>query len=381
MEQASKVFLDSTVEAMKYLDENVILAILRDGRIVKIDTKKGKIIQEKKLSSGLWPTVLHLSPSKKFAYLGTRQSIMRVIHITSLEQMFTLEFNVGGITSIAQSTHHLFVGFSGGEVVAMNYREFEKEFSEAVALGKLNDANVYFENNSFLMTHESTWEIYEQWVKQKKTISILLSEGALEEAKKVAEPFMFHPKCRMEMEKLEGSQGELAAMLRFIKNRDFARAYAVVEKNPSLNESEHYKKLEQLWKELFAKASRLLGRDPVLNKDPVKKLLAPFMNVEQKRLEVESMLQNVGVFRRAEAHVRERNFKGYYALVGQFGFLKQAPLYEKMEWLQEDLKQKLYTALNLEDYANALHIVETLKQFQPSHSYAIAKKNHIKKIK
>ena len=380
MEQTSKVFVGSVVEAMNYINEHIILAILRDGRIAKIDTQKGKIIQEKKLSSGLWPTVMHLSPSKKFVYLGTRQSMLKVIHITSLEQMFALDCNVGGITSIAQSLHFLFVGFSSGEVVAMNYREFEKEFSEAVALERLDDANVYFENNAFLMTHESTWEIYEQWMKQKKSISVLLSEGEIEEAKKMAEPFMFHPKCRLEMEELEGSQGELAAMLRFIKSRDFARAYGVVEKNPSLKESEHYRKLEQLWRELFAKASRLLGRDPVLNKEPVKKLLHPFSEVPQKKAEILSMLKNVGVFRRAEAHIKEKNFKGYYVLVGQYSFLKETPLYEKMEWLQEELKQKLHNALDSEDFAQSIHIAETLEQFQPSQSYALTKINYIKKL-
>jgi hypothetical protein len=380
MEQTNKVFLGSVVEAMNYLDESIILAILRDGRIVKVDTKKGKIIQERNLSKGFWPTVLHLSPSKKFAYLGTRQSVLKVIHITSLEEMFALDCNVGGITSVAQSTHFLFVGFSSGEVVAMNYREFEKEFSEAVSLEKLDEANVYFENNAFLMTHESTWEIYEQWMKQKKSISVLLSEGELEEARKVAKSFMFHPKCRLEMEELEGSQGELAAMLRFIKSRDFAKAYVVVDKNPNLKDSEHYRKLEQLWKELFAKASRLLGRDPVLNKDPVKKLLNPFAEVPQKRAEIASMIKNVGVFRRAESAIKEKNFKGYYTLVNQYRFLKEAPLYDKMEWLQEELKQKLHNSLDEDDFAQSIHIAETLGQFAPSSAYAVSKINYIKKL-
>ena len=379
-EKVSHFKPNSVVEAMEYLDENTVIAVLRDGRILKADAKRGKILKETTLDAGLWPSMLFIAPNKKFCFVGTRQSRLLAFHITSLEQMFTLDFGCGGVSVLGQSKDFFFVGFTSGELVILNYREHEKEFSQSVELGNIAEANGYFEKNVFLMTHESTWNMYEQWLEAKKSITTLLSEGAVEKAQQEARPFMFHPKCRYEMEALEEQQGLLATLLRCIKNRDFPRAYELCEKHPVLKESEHFKKLEQMWRLLFGKAQRLLGRDPVLNKQAAKEVLALFLQVPEKNHEVALMFKHLGAFQKAEEAVRAKDFERYYVLAEQFSFLKETALYEKVGWLQEELKQKLQLALSEQRFEEALEIAKVLGTFAPSASYANAKTEHIKKI-
>ncbi|MBN2965236.1 hypothetical protein JWV37_10620 [Sulfurospirillum sp. T05] len=379
-EQISHIKLGSVVEAMAYLEKTIALVVLRDGRVLKIETEKGVILQETKLPIGVWPTTLFIAPNKKFCFIGTRQSNMVAFHVTSLEQMFVFDFGCGGVSVLAQSEAFFFVGFTSGELAVLNYREYEKEFSREVDLGNLDEANAFFNKNAFLMTHESTWKMYEQWLEAKKSITVLLSEGSLEKAQQEAKPFMFHPKCRLEMEVLEGQQGELAALLRCIKTRDFARAYDLCEKTPFLKQSEHYKKLEQMWRTLYSKAQRLLSRDPASNKSVVLEMLALFLKIPEKNHEVALMFKHLMAFQEAELRIREQDFKAYFKLVEQYPFLKETAVYEKVGWLQEELKQKLQRALAEQDFTQANKLAKALQEFTPSAPYAAQKIDHIKQV-
>lgn len=53
------------------------------------------------------------------------------------------------------------------------------------------------------MSHRETRYIYDYWLEQKETISNLLSLGEIDQAKLLAEPFLFHPKCTLEFSELE----------------------------------------------------------------------------------------------------------------------------------------------------------------------------------
>lgn len=380
LESVSHMKVGSVVEAMEYLEGTTALVVLRDGRVLKIDVRLGKILKETKLPLGVWPSTLFVAPNKKFCFIGTRQSNVVALHVTSLEQMFVFDFGCGGVSVLAQSEAFFFVGFTSGELAVLNYREYEKEFSHNVTLGKMDEANAFFDKNAFLMTHESTWNMYEQWLEAKKSITVLLSEGALEKAQQEARPFMFHPKCRLEMELLEGQQGELAALLRCIKTRDFPRAYDMCEKTPFLKQSEHYKKLEQMWRTLYGKAQRLLSRDPVLNKSAVLEMLTLFLKVPEKNHEIALMFKHLSLFQQAQECIRAQEFKAYFALTEKHAFLKETALYEKVGWLQEELKQKLQRALGEQHFEEATTLASALQEFAPSASYATQKINHIKQI-
>lgn len=380
LECKSRLSLGGIIEDITYLGENLLLVLLRSGKILKVDVNEGRIIEEKELCSGLWPAVLHLVENNKFILVGTRESKLVVLHATSMDEVFTVDFEVGGITTISKSSQFLFLGFTGGELVAINYLEHENKFLEAVSSGKVNIASSYFKENIFLMIHSGTREIYENWLVAKKEITLLLSEGELKRAQDVAQPFMFHPKIRIEMRELEGIQRELAALMRFIKIKDFPKAYALVQSTPELKESEHYKKLEEIWEKIFATSQRLLARDPQLNKRPAVAALKLFLGVPEKKEQVEIMFNNRYLFKKQEDLVKAKNFKEYYLLVEKYDFLKKSPLYKKIIYLQEEIKQKLEKTLSNQDLIESIKVAEFLEQFEPSKEYAKNKLNQIKQI-
>lgn len=63
-----------------------------------------------------------------------------------------------------------------------------------IKLKKMKEAHCFFEKNIFLMSHRDARLVYDEWLVQKDTIINLLSLGHIEEARNMAEPFLFASK-------------------------------------------------------------------------------------------------------------------------------------------------------------------------------------------
>ena len=190
--------LDAVIEMLTCVDETTLLAITRNGKILKIDTDKGRVVQETLLDENLWPSFMSLSNSKKFVYVGTRESMLFALHVNSLDILFHVKLPYLGITSFVRTGRYFIFSFKSGEILFLNHREFEDPFTLNIKLKKIKEASLYFHKNIFLMTHRDTRLIYDEWVVQKETIINLLSLGHIDEAKKLVDPFLFHPKCKLE---------------------------------------------------------------------------------------------------------------------------------------------------------------------------------------
>lgn len=368
--------LDFVIEMISFLDQNTLLAITRNGKIIKIDLHSAKIIKETLLDENLWPSVMTLSDSKKFVYVGTRESMLFAVHVKTLDLLFQVKLPYLGITSIIRTPQYFIAGFKTGEVVFYNHREFEEQFIAHIRLKQTKEASLFFSKNIFLMSHRETRLIYDYWLEQKETIINLLSQGEIEQASLMAEPFLFHPKCKFEFMELELLQSDLMSLQRYFRSFSFVAAYDLVTIKPALKKSSIFKKMEAFWSKSLQKAQILLVREPLLNKDAAKESLKLFLEVGGKQSIIENMFKRSGIFSMAETAIRDKNFALYFRLANQNTFLELTPLYQKVIILGEKVQMEVVKLLEAKDYQQSLLVCDVLSQFTPYQNQA----NRLKEV-
>jgi len=362
--------LPSVIEMLTFVDEKTLLAITRDGKILKMDLDKERIIQETLLDENLWPSYMHLSNSRKFIYVGTRESVLFALHVKSLEILFSVKLPYLGITSFARTSRYFIFGFKSGEVVFLSHREYEEQFRLNIKLKKIKEASAFFHKNIFLMSHRDTRFIYDEWLIQKETIINLLSLGNINEAKSLAEPFLFHPKCKLEFANIEALQPDLMALHRYFKSFSFPSAYELASSKPIVKKSAIYTQMEALWNKSLQKVQILLSREPLLNKDAARECLKLFADVEEKKVLIEQMLTNSRLFMLCESAIKERNFALYFKIVSQNYFLELTPLYKKVLLLGEKLQSQIVELLEQKRYSEAISMSGLLLDFTPYRNQA-----------
>ena len=363
--------LSSVLERIRFLDQQTLLAITRDGKILKIDFENGKILQETTICENFWPSTMTISHSKKFVYVGTRESILYAIHIKSLDVIFQLKLPYPGITVLVRTPRYFIIGFKTGEIVFYNHREFEAEFLSAIQLKNIKEASILFSKNTFLMSHRATRAIYDYWLEEKETITNLLSRGEIAQAKSLAEPYLFHPKCQLEFSELELLQPDLMALQRHIRNMNYGPAYQLASMNPQLRKSTLFTNLQATWNKALQKAQILLSREPIANKEIAKESLKLFWDVNEKNTIIENMMKHSGIFTMAESCIRDKNFSMYFKLAANNTFLEYTPLYQKVLNLGEKLQHQIIGLIDAQDYNQALNYAEILKNFVPYQHQAI----------
>jgi hypothetical protein len=357
--------LDAVIEMMVFLDDRYLLAITRNGKLLKIDLYRQKIEKEIVLDDTLWPSVMTLSHSQKYLYIGTRESILFAVHIKTLDILYRIKLPYQGITTLARGKQYFMIGFKTGELLFYNHREFESEFIQYINLRQIKEAALLFTKNIFLMSHRETKKIYEYWLEEKEKVMALLARGEIEEAQNTADPYLFHPKCKLEFNDLEILQPDLMALNRYVRSLSFAAAYQLATLKPELKKTSMYATMEAIWNRNLQKAQILLARSPLENQENAKELLHLFAEVEEKKPIIENMLKRAGIFTLAENAVKEKNFTFYYKVVSQNGFLEFTPLYQKVLQVAERVQQETTNSLNGGNYKQALILADILLQFRP----------------
>jgi hypothetical protein len=362
--------LPSVVEMLCFVNEKTLLAITRDGKLLKINLDRESVVHETLLDENLWPSYMHLSNSRKYVYIGTRESVLYAVHVKSMEILFSIKLPYLGITSFVRTSRYFIFGFKSGEVLFLSHREFEDQFILNIKLKKIKEASLLFHKNIFLMSHRDTRLIYDEWLLQKETIVNLLSFGNINEARTLAEPFLFHPKCKLEFTQIEELQPDLMALHRYFRSLSFPAAYELASSKPLVKKSAIYTQMEALWNKNLQKAQILLSRGPVLNKDAARDCLKLFADVEGKKILIEQMLTNSRVFMLSESAIKEKNFALYFKLVSHNTFLELTPLHKKVILLGEKLQSQIVELLEQKRYSDAISTSSLLFDFTPYRNQA-----------
>lgn len=118
----------------------------------------------------------------------------------------------------------------------------------------------------------------------------------------------------------------------YLQQKEFAKAYKLIETNAMLRFSSHYEKLEQMWETSLSQAKVYLERDQVAQ---AKALLEPFAQVAKKQTTVKSVLTDFKEFNKLKEHIASKKYNLAYSLIAQKPIFKQTKEYENLEHIWE----------------------------------------------
>lgn len=139
-----------------------------------------------------------------------------------------------------------------------------------------------------------------------------------------------------------------------------------------LAKTSYYEILEEHWHKAFNTARKILEENPH-NIDLAKRHLDIFMKTPKKDA-VMQLLNNLHIFIDADNFIKEQNFKDYFALIGNFAYLKECTLYKKVLVLGANFFDRLLEAKNADNYDEFERISGFLLNF-PFYKESIANMN------
>lgn len=368
----AKITGETPVEGLCIADNNDLIVVYRNNTIIRHDISKNCLLAQIELDlKNDWCSAVFLGAEDKILFVGTKNSNLFTLHTKSLQNIFHLNLQRGGITSMELSKEFFVVGFSSGNISLFRYKDHEDEFIRSVELLDIKAAGLLLKKNIFLIIHEKNKDIYESWLEKVDTITMYLSQTKTKEAYDLASPYLYHPKCQKEYEKLQESATALTVLSTFVKAKDYKNAYKAVAEHPELKESIFYKRLEFVWNNLLKKALKELSSDPIRNKEVAQNILDPFKEVPEKQVLIDQLIANANVFVDAKKVVDARDFKRYFSLVEQFEFLQETLLHQKVLNLSNQLLDKVNTLIDEKAYPAAVQVVNILKNFAPAYESAL----------
>lgn len=113
-----------------------------------------------------------------------------------------------------------------------------------------------------------------------------------------------------------------------VTDKAISDAYKILEQNPTLRHHISVAQLEIYWQQAFQEAASKLE---ALQPAEAKKILAPFMVVESKRLEAQNLFKDFKEITKFKLATETKKYVLVYAMVTQFPTLKMTTLYRHVE--------------------------------------------------
>lgn len=348
--------VDVVEKSIFFSNNDKLYMILRNGASVIYDILERKITSAENPFS-FWPSAVALSPDERFAIVGTRSDTLYIMDIVENTRILEIKLECSGIASIAFISEHLLLGSVDGALFIIDYHAGEKELKESLELRDFHSAREAVESNIFLTIHPMMKIFDEAWPDTLKEAISLLNENLIDEAIALAEPFTVDARKKREFDFYLSQKDVVSQFAELIKHRDYAKAYEMTISIRFLSKTLAFAELEAQWNRSFTHAKKLLEENPALNIKKAEIVLKPFESSLKREL-VTQLLKNAKVFTQADQLLKNRDFKGYFSLTNQFGFLKDTELYKKVLGLGERMMSDL---IELEKSGNFEKVEEMAK--------------------
>jgi len=138
---------------------------------------------------------------------------------------------------------------------------------------------------------------------------------------------------------------------KYINEKKYDKAYELISKNPLLNESLSYSKLEKIWDNTINQAQKLLEQS---QKETAEQILKPFMSIPSKRMFIQSLFKNFVEFEKFKMLVTKKKYPLAYSLVDKYPLTKYYKHMEN-EWKKAfNVARQLIFDKSKEDYVKQL---------------------------
>ena len=345
-------------------DDRFLFAACRDGKGIVFDLAKKEIASERHYFNE-WPTAITYSKDKRHAIVGTRDGYLYAIELMNNYKRFNVKIREIGISHLYINDNHLLVSYMDGvnEVYDLNVGEETikrhiEEQNYAAAREELN-------KNILLFLHPVIELFDTAWESALESAKMALLVDDLNRASLIVSPFLFDENKKQQFHALIGDMENVTEFKNAYDRKDFARAYELAEKEPLLQQFSIYAEMENRWEKTIAAIKTLIQSDLEANRPKCNALLRPYITVPEKRRIAQNIMNNAHVFIQAENAVAVKDFAEYYRLAEKRPFLKDTPMYKKLESLALRVLEKVNDLLKHEQYAEVVKLAKSSLHFAP----------------
>lgn len=369
----------AVAEDMTFFDDDTkIFFICANGESGIYDIQKQALSLRKNYNA--WLTRAGMTKDDNFAYIGSRDRILRYLDLAKNKGAFEVVLDNEGIASMRVIDAKLYIGFVSGSLEIFDLRRFEAEFNSALQSRDLPKAQEISSQNIPLKTFKSYIALKDSlWVDALKKAQEILGENKEAFAKVLSslQIFFEDEDKKLAFDELIQNIGVLRELNEAMRAKDYALSYEIISKNPHLKETSYFERLEKLYNDAFEGAKELLLHNDLEDKTKAQDLLKPFQNVPQLRDGINALLRSAGKFKEAELLFKNKQFGEFFKLAESFSAIKGTINYKKALSFGEQI---LATINELEAKGanqKALDLLEVLEQFLPLQNSALARKNDI----
>ena len=373
--KAISVFNTSeVVEWGEFFDNNAkLMLITRDFQSIIYDTHSNEVINAASIFNS-WPNIFSIDEGAGIAIVGTRDGGIYLVNINENHIIFHLRLEeVVGISAICVHLGCIFVGGVNGELLIISYTQNSEAFQKACEAKNYAEASKMLESNIFLSLLPCARVFDEDWEKILKEAIALLSDNKIDDAIGLTNPFTTQDISKKNAFNVYLEKKDFIKQFKeLVENKFYEEAYNMSLNTKFLTKTTHYEMLESAWQSAFVTARKIVEENRN-NVELAKRHLEPFMKTPKKEI-IMQLLNNTRLFNEAEEYIKTQNFKAYFALVGNFGFLKEGVLYKKVLALGENIFDKVLEAKNADNYEEFNRLSKFLANF-PFYKESIANMN------
>ncbi|WP_295052395.1 hypothetical protein [Sulfuricurvum sp.] len=362
-ERLNTVVDDAIEHSFFYNDSKSLYAIGREGNSYVYDFKTDEM--SKKALFPSWPSCCVVDFSGRFGIVGGRNGTIYVVKLADNSMFSSFKLDQKGISSLHIEDAYLFIGFESGWVYMIDMHAFIDDFSQALSVKNFRTAKRCLDNNLFLAIHPMSEMFQDAWEEMLKEIINQFSTGNAASALEFAAPFLSDDEHKKEFDFLLQKQKDFEKFAVLVQKKEFLEAFGMLERSPYLEKTDSARKLELYFTKSFAEAKKLIAADPLRNLQKVEELLKPFCVVPAKKEMIHSLQKNYEIYLKADALIKEKQFREYFTLTAKFDFLTFEEVYKKICNLAEASIVKLKKLIDEGKYDEAFAGIKQVAIFLP----------------
>lgn len=353
---------NEVVEWADFFDNNSkLFMVLRNSNSIIYDIRANQTINISTPFTS-WPSIFCINDDEKLAIVGSRDSTIYIINLDENTKIFSIKLdNTSGISSLYLYLGKIFVGFTNGELIIINYNDKDGEFIESCNKKDYKKAAIMLDKNIFLSLLPCAKIFDDDWEDVLKDATKLLSDNKIDEAVELVDPFLRDERKKEAFNFYLNSKDILKKFRNLIDEKSYEEAYNMALQIKFLLKTSYFQDLENIWHKTFNHAKKLIEENQN-NAESAKKILEPFLKTPKKST-IMQLLNNINIFKDAELFVKEQNFKEYFLLTSNFSYLKDTELYKKVLMLGDNIYQKAINCENNKQYDEFERLAKFLQNF------------------
>ena len=355
---------DAAIEEAIFIDNDTkIIGLTRRKTLVIYDIANRSITKSSfELSD--WPTqVIAMGPYH--IVVSTKGNDLYIINHFTFKITKVLELGNSGVTNMLFQNNHLYLGFMDGQIDILNTHLYIKELTLHLRINEFKQSTELIEKNPFLLTQEMISKYDKLWPITLEKIKQLLFEGRTDEALEMAKPFFLDPRKEEEYNFCLGHADIFEKLQELVDKKSYYEAHQLCEDYPYLKNARVYELLDKQWSRLFQACKLLFIKNDTTSQASAKATLRPYKAIASKKGMIDHLEMGYKTFMKADECIRERNFKGYFDLVGYSPFLKDEETYARVLQIGNQTYEKLKILESEGRYDDALSVALYLNDFTP----------------